>query len=128
MRVRKFGEEEWIEVVVENFGQNVMNEITVFGKQYPIMPRDQDLYCPPVDTGCAHVYGQIIRLEPLFEEDSIECVACTNCKFFRLSTFSAESGWAGYCCEDGFKEQVHAAHHCDSHEHADNWKTRHGRT
>lgn len=128
MRVRKFDDEEWIEVAVENFGQKVMNEISVLGKQYPVVPADRDLQGLLDETGCAHVYGQIIRIAPLFEEDAIECVACTNCKFFKLSTFSAESGWAGYCCEDGSKESVHAAHHCDSHEHADNWKTRHGPT
>ncbi|MDA7925649.1 hypothetical protein N9061_01915 [bacterium] len=128
MRVRKFYDEEWIEVAVENFGQKVANEISVLRKQYPVVPTDRGLQDHLDETGCAHVYGQIVRIAPLFEEDAIECVACTNCKFLRLSNFSAESGSAGYCCEDGSKAPVHAAHHCDSHEHADNWKTRHGPT
>ncbi len=127
MRVRKSGEEDWVHVSEETFGSSVKEELTVYGKQFPIEPCDQDFFNWDNDKGCIHVYGQIIRISPLLEEASIEAVACSNCKFFRMSTFAAESRRLGYCTVDGFKDLKHAAHDCDCHEPSDNWKTRFAR-
>ena len=133
MRVRKFEEEEWIEVAEENFGHREETELSIYGEQYRIAPRNVSLYdIDESSEGCAHVYGQIIKISTLLENDSIECVACANCKLFGLTSFSAESGVYGYCRVDSHertgREMVNAAHDCSRHELAEDWKTRHGRT
>ena len=133
MRVRKIGDEEWIEISEEKFGHWEGKELGIFEKRYPIAPKNKDVFSiDETSEGCAHVYGQIIKISSLFEVDEIESIACASCKLFSLSGRSAESGWAGYCYVDGvgrFSDNlVNAAHHCDRHELAEDWKTRHGRT
>jgi len=126
--VRKNVEEGLLEVAEEEFGNSEENTIRIYGKEYPVAPCNEDLdSISESSKGCAHVYGQLVKLSRLLENDLLEVVACANCKSFRLSNFSAQSGRLGYCrAEDPCS--VNAAHHCHQYEFADNWKTRHGLT
>ena len=128
MRVRKKVEDVGLDVAEEEFGHSEEKKLRIFGNEYPVAPRNEDLYSiSETSKGCAHVYGQLLKLSRLLEEDSLEIIACANCKFFRLSNLSAQSGRFGYCRVDD-PYSVNAAHHCPQHEFADNWETRHSRT